>query len=192
MKFRSTFLVLLTASAACAGPFGSPSTAGDVFISAGGDTYAYFVGSTAGYSNDLHLYSPFVSGILFNNHAATAGDSVFVGNFTPGTELIFGIFVNDTGETWKNGPGSRNPDGLVHARVSGWAADGLIPVDGVYVEFEDLDGLPEGAAGYNDLAFVFASVAATPSVPEPGTISIAAIALLAGFALRRPLSRGRS
>ncbi|MSV27790.1 MAG: hypothetical protein EXQ52_03475 [Bryobacterales bacterium] len=106
--------------------------------------------------------------------------------------MIFGIFVNNTGEIWKNGPGSRNPDGLVHARVTGWAADGLIPVNGVYVEFEDLIRLPEGAAGYNDLGFVFTSVAPTLSVPEPATVSIAAIAHLAGFPLRRPLSRGRS
>ena len=34
-------------------------------------------------------------------------------------ELVLGIRVEDTGNVFKTGDGSRNPDGLVHARVSG-------------------------------------------------------------------------
>ena len=47
------------------------------------------------------------------------GDSINIGEVPAGTELILGIIVNETGNTFKTGPGSRNPDGEVHAIVSG-------------------------------------------------------------------------
>ena len=37
----------------------------------------------------------------------------------PAGELVLGIRVQETGHTFKTGPASSNPDGLIHARISG-------------------------------------------------------------------------
>ena len=39
------------------------------------------------------------------------------GEIPAGTELVLGIVVNETGQTYKTGPGTRNPDGEVHATI---------------------------------------------------------------------------
>jgi len=96
------------------------------------------------------------------------GSSVTLGSFVPGTELMFRLYVNNTGETFFTGPGSRNPDGLPHARVqSDWMDDEAL------VSFEDLFGTPEGAGGFNDLSFSFTN---TRAVPEPALLSLLGMA----------------
>ena len=46
------------------------------------------------------------------------GSRVDLGEVTAG-ELVLGIKVVETGKTYKTGPGSRNPDGKIHAVVTG-------------------------------------------------------------------------
>ena len=43
------------------------------------------------------------------------GSTAVIGQVPANTELILGIVVNNTGNTFMTGPGDRNPDDLVHA-----------------------------------------------------------------------------
>ncbi len=68
------------------------------------------------------------------------------GEIPAGTELILGIIVNETGKTYQTGPGSRNPDGEVHAIVSETPS-----VTGTTVGFEDKAvGEPNADFDYDD------------------------------------------
>jgi hypothetical protein len=71
--------------------------------------------------------------------------SVFnVGTFNAGTELVFGIRVRETGQTFRMGPGLRNSDRYAHDTVV------CLP-DGVKVSFEDNLGL--GDKDFDDAVF---------------------------------------
>jgi hypothetical protein len=70
----------------------------------------------------------FVTELFLRNEDGTRGPTlalntevgrhVVIGPFAAGRELVFGIFVRNTGETFRMGPGSRNRDGIAHARVT--------------------------------------------------------------------------
>lgn len=76
-----------------------------------------------------------------------AGRHVVIGPFPAGRELVFGIFVRNTGETFLMGPGSRNRDGIAHARVT-QIAERIFDVG-----FEDTLG--GGDRDYDDNVFRF-------------------------------------
>lgn len=162
---------------------------GSLFVASDGDVIATYQGVSPGtvYSNDLYLDSPANAlGILFNNKTSTVGDTVNLGTFTAGRELIFRLHVNDTGDDFFTGPGSRNPDGLPHARVN----DMFSPTE-TLVEFEDLFGTPEGDEGFNDLFFSFTNLTLEPApVPEPSMMAVfGVLAVIGGFWYRKS-SRG--
>jgi hypothetical protein len=150
-----------------------------------GHVFATFLGYSASYSNDLFLQSPAgPGGVLFNNKSTPVGTTVDLGYFTAGTELIFGLHVNNAGYTFYSGDASLNPDGVAHSAIFGtWQTTGLI------VGFEDLFG--GGDKDYNDLIFGFKNVAAGLSgpggrVPDAGsTAALLGAALLGVSALRR-------
>nr|HPM43188.1 PEP-CTERM sorting domain-containing protein [Candidatus Omnitrophota bacterium] len=103
-----------------------------------------------------------------------------LGSFTAGTELVFGIYVTNTGYVYSMGPGSRNPDGLMHATVD-FIAPGVANVG-----FEDLYG--GGDMDYNDNIFQFrGSIAPDPhsNVPEPATMALFGIGGLVMAFVRR-------
>ena len=75
------------------------------------------------------------------------GKHVVIGPFPAGRELVFGIFVRNTGETFVMGPGSRNRDGVAHAAVT------PVAVRVFDVGFEDTLG--GGDRDYNDNVFRF-------------------------------------
>ena len=113
-------------------------------------------------------------GIIFNNHASPIGSSVSLGNFTAGTELIFRLHVNNTGNDFFTGDAARNIDGKFHARINDtWSSTETL------VELEDLLNTPEFPGGFNDLAFSFTNVQSGNVIPEPSTYAM----LLAGLAL---------
>ena len=95
-----------------------------------------------------------------------------LGSFTAGTELIFHLHVNDTGNDWFTGLASRNDDGKPHARIT----DGWSPTESL-VEFEDLRDTPEGNGGFNDLAFSFTNTGSAV-VPEPSTYALFAAGIV--------------
>lgn len=165
----------LFAMSANAFPIASPGGEGlKVIVGGTGHVMATYQGNSASYSNDLLL-----DGVLvFNNHATPVGSTVDLGTFALGTELVFQLFVHDTGNSFYTGPGSRNPDGQTHARVQGDWEPGT-----TLVSFEDLFN---GPFEFNDLSFSFTNTTAGPTrVPEPNAflLMLAGISLI-GLAVR--------
>jgi hypothetical protein len=116
--------------------------AGLVVTQADLDLAATFEGSDAGYTSDLYLDQP-AQVYVGTGHVSATGTSVALGTFPVGTELVFAITVQDTGDTFYSGPGSRNADGFNHAAVT-YAGDCRW-----LVGFEDLyDG---GDQDFNDI-----------------------------------------
>lgn len=184
----------LSVMSASAFPIAAPGSEGNSVVASGGTVTAKYEGNSAAYSNDLFLELmaggiPGMDGdqsndlFIFNNHATLVGTTQNIGSFDPGAELIFRLFVNNTGYNYYSGPASRNPDNLAHARVEdNWAPGTTL------VSFEDLYGTPEGANGYNDLSFSFVNTRSTPSVPDAGsTVALLGVAMLGLGALKRKL-----
>jgi hypothetical protein len=165
-----------------------------------GTVMAQFVGgASAGFTNHLYLDSPTNAlGVIFNNHTSTLGDTVNLGSFTAGTELIFRNHVADTDTNFFTGPASRNPDNVIHAGI----IEGLTDADMDAYEF--LNGLPNGTLlrggtlvgfedtlgggdlDYNDLSYLFTNVGTAP-VPVPAAMWLFGSGLmgLIGTAARR-------
>jgi uncharacterized membrane protein YgcG len=123
-------------------------------IATGGDVVVTFMTSGAGYTSELFLDGPVgdETGAIFNNSTTDLGSSVNLGSFAAGTELVFKLLVQQTGDAFFTGDASRNLDGLVHALMESAAGQ-------VLVGFEDLYG--GGDLDYDDLVFAFANVIAT-------------------------------
>jgi hypothetical protein len=173
---------------------------GGQLVASGGDVVAQFMGHTAGFTNELYLFSasdlstplPVTAsvgtlgqGLIFINHTNSPGDSVNLGSFAVGTELVFGIFVQNTQQTYFMGPAARNPDNLEHGAVDNGLPPQFpnygspIPAGYTGVGFEDIFG--GGDLDYDDLGFAFSNVRV---VPEPVSLSLLAVGL-AGFGVRR-------
>ena len=69
-------------------------------------------------------------------------------------ELVLGIRVQETGDVFRTGPASRNPDGLIHARISGST-----------VSFEDYSG--GGDEDFNDAVLLVTRASCGGSAPPP-------------------------
>lgn len=169
----SAATVTLSADQAAAFPIAAPAYAGlSVYVKGSDDVIATYLGNTASYSNDLYLLLPGSAPIfVFNNHASPGGSSVNLGSFTPGTELVFQLYVRNTGYSFYTGAASRNPDGYAHAAVQA-DYDGL---GNTLVSFEDLYG---GPFAFNDLSFSFSNTSnEVPVVPLPATLPLLAGAM---------------
>jgi PEP-CTERM motif/Domain of unknown function (DUF4114) len=169
----------------------------------GGDISAYFVSYNAGDTDTLYLVDLATNQTFksFQNNASIQGDSTDFGSFAAGTPLAFEIVNSNTGDTYSTDT-ALNPDNADHTYVvpgfaGGFLADGNgnpgtfnFPA-GTYVAFEDLP-IPNPSAGepdYNDLAFVFTNVTATPT-PEPSSFLLLGTGLIgAAGALRRKFAR---
>jgi len=150
-------------------PIAAPGTEGlKIIVADTSHVIARYEGNSAAYSNDLL----FNGGLIFNNHATSVGTTADLGSFAPGTELVFQLCVNNTGNRFYTGPASRNPDSHTHARVQ---ADWL--PGSTLVSFEDLYN---GPFNFNDLSFSFTNTTSGfTSVPEPNPF----VLMLAGPAL---------
>jgi hypothetical protein len=143
---------------------------GGQFFSTGGMVHVEILPSTAGFSSELHLYSP--GGDTFIGLNSDVGLTADLGPFTLGDELIFGIFVRDTGDTFVMGPGSRNADGVPHNVIT------PISLTSYDVGFEDLFG--GGDLDYDDNNFRFTG----QLVPAPGGLTLLGVGAL-GLRRRR-------
>lgn len=179
-KLAFTAIALAASTSAYAFPIAAPGTEGFLVIAGGGgDIIATYEGNSAAYSNDLYLVN--TGAFVFNNHANSPGNTANLGSFAAGTELIFRMFVNNTGNNFYTGPASRNPDNHFHARVEdNWAPNTTL------VSFEDLFN---GPFDYNDLSFSFTNTKGAPSVPEPATWAMMLVGFGAiGATMRRRMS----
>lgn len=171
-------VLVLFAITAHAFPIAGPGTEGlKVIVNSTNDVIATYLGNSAAYSDDLRLNG----NLVFNNHATPVGTTADLGSYAPGTELVFELFVNNTGDSFFTGPASRNPDSHTHARVQAdWAPDTTL------VSFEDLYN---GPFEFNDLSFSFTntSTSGPTPVPEPNPLLL----MLAGIGLVRLLTRFR-
>ena len=122
----------------------APELGGQLF-SSGQPVEVQVLPASAGFTSELWLFEPGPARRIATNR--DVGLVVSLGTFPAGAELIFGIVVLNTGNTFKMGPGDRNPDGIPHAIV-----DFLEP-GRAQVGFEDLFG--GGDRDYNDNMFEF-------------------------------------
>ncbi len=190
----STFALACMIGSASAFDIAPVGTEGFKVIASNNDpVIASYLGTTAAYDNDLYLMldsggnsandGDFSNDVfLFNNHATPVNTTFNLGSFTAGTELMFRLQVNSTGDHFYSGPASRNADGKPHARVQeNWQPNTTL------VSFEDLYDTPEHPGGYNDLSFSFTNTTVSPA-PEPESMLLLAFGL-GGIWLRRKAVR---
>ncbi|MEW6157844.1 MAG: thrombospondin type 3 repeat-containing protein [Verrucomicrobiota bacterium] len=103
--------------------------------------------AAAGYTSELWLFSPGPARFIATNR--DLNQSFDLGLLPMGEELVFGIFVRDTEDTFYMGPADRNQDGIAHALIE------PIGPGHALVGFEDLFG--GGDLDYDDNVFEFSS-----------------------------------
>ena len=184
-------LLVLTISASMSADTFSYSATGAEAVSSTftaaktGAITAYFLNSNAGYTSLIGVSINGASvGIWgLNNHTSTLAQSLVLGNVNAGDTIEFNLFVTDTNATWSSNV-SGNADHFNHVYATAFSADGDIPA-GTFVGFEDLFG--GGDRDYNDIEFVFTNTAsapvqaapAAPAVPEPASLSLLGLGLMA-------------
>jgi hypothetical protein len=106
---------------------------GERIIATGADLEIAILPAEAAFTSEIRLVVPsFGTFPIATSHET--GRVVPVGVVPSGLELIFEIFVQETGDTFRTGPGARNPDGLLHATVVALGPNTWI------IGFEDLFG----------------------------------------------------
>ena len=175
--------LILSSSVAVAAPI-----LGQQIYYEGGNVQVTVLPYSAAYTSQLILFS--TSSPLVIATSSQVGQTFNVGNLAalygiaPGSELIFGILVLNTGDTFKMGPGGRNPDGVEHVLVDYAEGDGG---DVALLGFEDLfDG---GDHDYNDAKFQIQGGIGIRRVSEPASLILllfgsAALAAVSGSLLR--------
>lgn len=155
---------------------GAPILGAQLFYT-GGDVTVESLPVTSGFTSELGLYDSSFTRLLYIMNDEPVGTVV---TFNPGldfaipvgSELFFGIRIiagDPVGQEYFMGPAARNSDAIIHATVDDLGG-------GVFaVGFEDI--FAGGDLDYDDNAFSFEG--GIESVPEPATLSLLALGLLA-------------
>ena len=188
------------------------ATPGLELFAQGGDVQVTFEGGGGLFDDYLFLASPVPSppflpapansfnvnpaNYLFYQHVASAGQTVDLGTFAAGTELEFGLYVEEPAgfgypngnpgqnfdTTYYTGPGSRNPDGAAHANV----LNNFYGPNTAFVGFEDWSDFQ-----YEDLQFKFAGLQGAAAAPDGGmTIAMLGLSLSGLAFIRRKFASG--
>ncbi len=154
----------------------------------GGNVQVTVLPYSAAYTSQLILFS--TSSPLVIAASSQVGQTFNLGNLAalygiaPGSELIFGILVLNTGNTFKMGPGGRNPDGVEHVLVDyaeGYGGDVAL------LGFEDLFGGRDH--DYNDANFQIQGGIGIRQVSEPASLILRHFGLAALAAVSGPFLR---
>ena len=130
---------------------GAIGVAGQQIFAAGGHVTVELHRGSAAFTNEFKLFRPHGVVISLGTNKDPVGTKFTICcDLQQGEELIFGIFVRNTGRTYKTGPASRNPDGLLHARVACVVPEP--PHAELHVGFEDLFG--GGDNDFNDAKLI--------------------------------------
>lgn len=187
MKKVSTLIsaaaLLVASNIALAHPIAISGTEGNrIIVTSSNPVIATYQGNSADYNNTLYLDSPngVITTKIFNNKTNSVGDTVNLGSFAVGTELIFrlhSITRNGAQNNFFSGDASRNPDGEAHARVqNNWKPNETL------VSFEDLYN---GKFLFNDLSFSFTNTKSVSEVPVPAAAWLFGSAILGLAGIRR-------
>jgi hypothetical protein len=173
---------------------GSPVAVGQELFASGGPVYVTQLGPTgAGFDEQLFVASPNdgMNGLFLDNHSTPNGTTFYLGTFAAATEIEFGLDMLDTdgsqvetnGTILYDGPGSRNPDGDVHAYMVN-NFEGL--ADTTYVGFEDEIADVPSDFNYIDEVYAFTGTtsAATPDASSTLPLLSLGLTALAGVARR--------
>lgn len=161
---------------------------GNRLFATGNNVWLQFLGGFAGFDVDLLLFDYVgqdASGlpVIFNNHTTATDTETTLYGFTPGEELVFGIFVQNTGKTYYTGPASGNPDNALHVRFFE-TGDGTYTIG---VGFEDLYG--GGDEDFQDIFFRAGGVTVTPE-PETWFLMMSGLLGIGVVAVRRRREEG--
>ena len=174
--------LISSAAGAATVPIAEPGTEGFKVIAGGGEVIATYKGTTAAYLNGLYLDNgdgDYTNDMfLFDNYTSVVGSTVNLGIFAAGTELLFRLYVLNTGYNYFTGPGSRNPDSEAHNRVQ----SDYLTAGTTLVSFEDL---LDGPFDFNDLSFTFTNTVGLATVPVPASFGLLFAALGGIVAFRR-------
>lgn len=154
-------LAALAATAAHAG-------LGDELVAGGGNIVIRFEGSNASFQS---LISVNGGAGIFPSATTPVGTTVDLGFFAAGTPLDIVLNVVTTGNQFRTGPGSGNPDLLPHAFVT----YDFLEAGRTGVGFEDILG--GGDNDFNDHTFSFTNIRSVNAIPEPETYAL----MLAGL-----------
>ena len=155
----------------------------------GGDVEVTVLPYSASYTSQLILFSTPSPLVIANS--SQVGQVFNLGNLAalygiaPGSELVFGILVLNTGDTFKMGPGERNPDGVEHVTVD---YDEGLAGDLAILGFEDLYG--GGDRDYNDASFQLEGGIGVARVPEAASLVLLMLGLGALVTISRSFSKG--
>jgi uncharacterized protein DUF4114 len=138
--------IAVAAALVPAAPADAQAVIGGRLSATGGTVDVVVQPGTAGFPSQLFLLRPdgTRNKLALNTEV---GKRVTAGPFPAGNELVFGITMLDSGQTFLMGPASRNPDGIAHAKVTETGVRTFI------VGFEDLLG--GGDRDYDDNVFQF-------------------------------------
>jgi len=174
-----SFFLAMAGTAQAAHPIAAVGTEGLSVIATGGEVFATYQGSTAAYTDLLHLNGGSTDIFKTVTNPTSVGTQVSLGSFAAGTELVFNIRVTDQNQTFYSGSKSRNADAKEHARVqANWQANTTL------VSFEDGWKVNEGAGGFNDMSFSLTGVSVS-AVPEPASMALALVGVIAIASLKR-------
>ena len=118
--------------------------------------------SDAGYTSNVWMFGPTTRDLGVNNRAT--GAVVYLGTYATATEIIIGIKVVDTGDTFKMGAGSVNPDGLVHYALTPGVGGA------VNVGFEDING--GGDLDFNDVVVLVQQCGPVAAIDDTATTPV--------------------